>query len=393
MPLGNIVNDAARFRHLVKGHLRENLKKYLSEEDLIGKQGKDRIRLPVPIITIPRFRYGPNFGGVAQGDGEVGDVINPTGRKGEGSEGSNGPDEGDLINLEMPMSDLEDLLLEELKLPYLEPKGNQTIHTQKPIYKSIAEHGVQRNFKRTYKEALKRMAASGGYRPGDAVVPINKDFRYRAASAQPKLQSNAVLIYMLDVSTSVDTEKRRLCRLTNSWIQRVMGRYYPNVEERFIVHTTNAYEVEGSVFYGTKLGGGTHISSAFTKCAEIIQKDYPPQEWNIYLFYYSDGDNFKDDNNTALTLLEDMLLPNRRLPTVNMFCYGECSEGKDLFMSKLKRAFYLSTDKGNSILKRKTRPAKLLDDDTIFPTLKIFLNKHQIPFYQAGEYIQSTDKT
>src|SRR3989344_3783783 len=130
MPLGNILNDAARFKRIVKGQIRkkENLKKYLSQEDLIGKQGQDKIRIPVPIITIPRFRYGPNLGGVAQGDGEVGDPIYPYDSQGEGTEGSNDPDTGDIMNLEMPMSELEDLLLEELGLPNIEPKGNRTVH-------------------------------------------------------------------------------------------------------------------------------------------------------------------------------------------------------------------------------------------------------------------------
>lgn len=379
MPLGNILNDAARFKRIIKGQIKkkENLKRYLSREDLIGKQGQDKIRIPVPVITIPRFRYGPNLGGVAQGDGEIGDVIFPGEQDGTGAEGSDGPDNGEIMNLEMPMSELEDLIMEELGLPNIEPKGNRTIHTQKPIYKSIAEQGVQRNFKRTYKEALKRMAASGDYRPGDAVVPIRRDFRYRAASARPDLQSSAVLIYIMDVSGSMGYEERRLCRLTNSWLQRIIGRHYDNLEERFIVHTTNAYEVEGSVFYGTKLEGGTHASSAFEKCIEIIKKEYSPEEWNIYGFYYSDGGNFEDDNDKAIALLGNMLLP-----AINMFCYGECSSGKELFMYEIGKKFKLYGGDGSNIPKRKIRLANLMDDDDILETLRTFLAKEDLPFYQ-----------
>ncbi|MDP3698327.1 MAG: DUF444 family protein [Nanoarchaeota archaeon] len=384
MPLGNIVNDAARFKRIIKGQIRkkENLKRYLSREDLIGKQGRDKIRIPVPIITIPRFRYGPNQGGVAQGDGEVGDLIYPYDNEGEGMEGTDDPEKGDLMNLEMPMSELEDLLLEELGLPNIEPKGNRTIHTQKPIYKSIAEQGVQKNFKRTYKEALKRMAASGEYRPGDpVVVPVNRDFRYRAASAQPDLQSSAVLIYMLDVSGSMGYEERRLSRLTNSWLQRIIGRYYDNLDERFIVHTTNAYEVEGPVFYGTKLEGGTQASSAFEKCADIIKKEYSPEEWNIYCFYYSDGGNFEEDNDKAIALLGNMLLP-----AINMFCYGECnSDGKELFRYEIGKKFKLYDKDGSNIPKRKIRLSNLLGDDDILETLRTFLAKDKLPFYQARE--------
>ena len=381
MSLGNITSDSARFKRLIKGHVRkkENLKRYISRDELIGKKGDENIRIPVPIINIPRFRYGRNLGGVAQGDGDIGDIIDPHHSGGGGTAGSNDSDTGDLMDLEISLNELEELVLEELGLPCIEPKGNQTIHTIKPIYKSIAEQGVQRNFKRTYKEALKRMTASGNYQPGNAVIPITKDFRYRAASYQPDLQSSAVLFYMLDASGSMGDEERRLCRITNSWVQRIIGRYYQNLEERFIVHTTNAYEVEGPVFYGTRLNGGTNASSAFEKSIEIIQKDYPPEQWNIYLFYYSDGGNFEEDNDKAIALLGNMLLP-----AINMFCYGECnSEGKELFMYEIGKKFNLNSNKGSDIPRRKIRTSTLMDDGDILETLRTFLTKDKLPFYQT----------
>ena len=380
MPLGNITSDSARFKRLVRGHVRkkENLRKYISRDELIGKQGNEKIRIPIPVINIPRFKYGIwDVGGVGQGEGEEGDLLFDPDTSSE-KEGSNGPDQGDLMDVEMPVSELEKLLMEELGLPYIEPKGNHTIHTQRPIYKSIAEQGVRRNFKRTYKEALKRMTASGNYEPGDAVIPVRRDFRYRAVSSQPDLQSSAALIYMLDVSGSMGEEERRLCRMANSWLQRIIGRYYQNIEERFIVHTMNAYEVEGSVFYGTQLAGGTLASSAFQKSIEIIQKNYPPEEWNIYLFYYSDGENFEEDNDKAMALLRNMLLPN-----INMFCYGECSKGKELFMYEMAKRFNLNSNKGSNVPRKKIRTSTLMDDDDILETLRTFLTKDNLPFYQT----------
>ncbi|MEK6940180.1 MAG: DUF444 family protein [Nanoarchaeota archaeon] len=382
MPLGNITSDSARFKRLVKGYVRkkENLPRYISRDELIGRKGHQKIRIPVPVINIPRFRYGKNMGGVAQGDGDIGDIIDPHGSSQPGTGSSNDPDFGDLMDVEISVSELEELLLEELGLPYIEPKGNHTIHTQRPAYKSIAEQGVQRNFKRTYQEALKRMTASGDYQPGDAIVPIRRDFRYRAASYQPDQQSSAALIYMLDVSGSMGEEERRLCRMANSWLQRIIGRYHHNLEERFIVHTMNAYEVEGSVFYGTRLAGGTMTSSAFQKSIEIIQKNYPPEEWNVYLFYYSDGGNIEEDNDKAIALLGNMLLP-----AVNMFCYGECSKGQELFMYEMGKRFNLNSDKGSDVPRKKIRTSTLLGDDDILETLRTFLTKDNLPFYQTKD--------
>lgn len=367
MPSGNITRDSARFKRLVKGHVRkkENLSRYISRDELIGKKGNEHIRIPVPAINIPRFKYGKNIGGVGQGDGDIG-------------EGTDDPDAGDLMDVEIPFSELEEMVFEELGLPYIEPKGNHAIHAQKPVYKSIAEQGVQRHFKRTYREALKRMSASGEYRPEDAVIPIRRDFRKRAASYQPKLESSVVIFNVLDASPSMEEEQLRLCRMANFWTENIIERYYDHHEERHIIHSTSAYEVEKPIFYQRKLIGGTHASSAFLKCAEIIKKDYPSDEWNIYIFYYSDGGNSEEDNDKALAILGNMLLPH-----INMFCYGECSSGKELFMYEMGKRFNLHSNKGSDTPRRKIRTSTLLDDDDILETLRTFLAKDNHPFYQA----------
>jgi uncharacterized sporulation protein YeaH/YhbH (DUF444 family) len=65
-----------RFRKIVRGKIRENLQKYISQGELLGKQGKDVVSIPVPQIDIPRFRFGDKQqGGVGQGDGDPGDPI------------------------------------------------------------------------------------------------------------------------------------------------------------------------------------------------------------------------------------------------------------------------------------------------------------------------------
>lgn len=379
MPLGNITSDSARFKRIIKGHIKqkENLKKYISRDELIGKKGNETIHIPVPVITIPRFRYGKNVGGIGQGDGEIGDVIDPNYSGNSGSEGSSSPDSG-YMDVEISVSELEEILFEELGLPYMEPKGNHAVHTRKPVYKTIAEQGVQRHFKRTYKEALKRMSASGEYQPGDAVIPIRRDYRYRAASYQPDKQSNAVIFNLRDASPSVSEEEMRLFGLINFWIDKFIGRYYDAVENRHIIHSSSAYEVEKPVFYQRRLMGGTLASSAFQKTIEIIQKEYPPQEWNIYVFYYSDGGNEESDNDKAFALLGNMLLPS-----VNMFCYGESSKGKELFMYEMAKRFNLNSNRGSDMPRRKIRTATLMSDDDVLETLRTFLAKDNLPFYQT----------
>ena len=67
--------------------------------------------------------------------------------------------------------------------------------------------------------------------------------------------------------------------------------------------------------------GGTMISSAYKLAAQLIDEHYPSDEWNIYPFHFSDGDNWSMDD--TLTCVE--LLKKEILPKVNLFAY-HCPE-------------------------------------------------------------------
>ena len=71
-----IQNDHARFKDIVRGKIKSNLKSYIKKGELIGKQGKDTITIPVPRIDLPNFRFGgASQGGVGQGPGQPGDPV------------------------------------------------------------------------------------------------------------------------------------------------------------------------------------------------------------------------------------------------------------------------------------------------------------------------------
>ena len=48
---------------------------------------------------------------------------------------------------------------------------------------------------------------------------------------------------------------------------------------------------------------------------KIIEREFPPAEWNIYFFQFSDGDNWGEDNESCLNFLTEHLLP-----VCNLFC-------------------------------------------------------------------------
>lgn len=74
--ISRIDKDHSRFREIVRGKIRQNLRKYISRGDLMSRKGKDTVTIPMPQIDIPRFTLGGNQkSGVGQGEGEPGDPV------------------------------------------------------------------------------------------------------------------------------------------------------------------------------------------------------------------------------------------------------------------------------------------------------------------------------
>ena len=81
-------------------------------------------------------------------------------------------------------------------------------------------------------------------------------------------------------------------------------------------HDVNAKEVDKHTFYHLREDGGTKISSAFKTAKQLLDSHYSPDEWNIYLFHFSDGDNSSEaDSRDCVKILKEQLLP-----VANMIC-------------------------------------------------------------------------
>ena len=336
----SIREDQNRFKNIVKGRVRSDFKKYVSNGELIGKQGDEFVKIPIPRIEIPTFRYGPNEQeqGVGQGDGESADG---SGQKGQGGKGEAGEQPGEhMLEVEVSMDELADILGEQLELPRIMPKGAKNIVTEKNKYTGLAPVGPEglRKFKQTYKKALARNISSGTYNPDDPViVPIRQDFRYRTIKKSQQPQTKAVVIYMMDVSGSMGDEQKEIVRLESFWINTWLKKYYKGLETRFIIHDASAKEVNEETFFRTSESGGTLISSAYKLCQQMILSDYSLSEWNIYPFHFSDGDNWSgEDTRLCLQLLREFFLPN-----VNVFSYGqvESKYGSGQFLKDLQKEF------------------------------------------------------
>lgn len=363
-----IDQDVGRFKRIIRGKVRENLKKYVTQSEMMGKQGKDTVSIPIPQIDIPRFKLdGSKGGGVGSGEGEAGDPV--SGQQGEGEGGGQaGNQEGQhALEVEISFDEFVEIMAEELELPNIEPKGNEEIQSLKGRYRGITHVGPNslRHFKRSYKEALKRQISAGEYDPDDPiVVPIKKDLRFRSREIVPEPITNAVIILMMDVSGSMEDEQKEIVRVTSFWIDTWLRNHYKGLKTRYIIHDTVAREVDKDTFFRIRESGGTVISSAYKLCAQMIQNEYPVDQWNIYPFHFSDGDNWSErDNEECIRIVKDVLVP-----ASNLFCYGQVESryGSGKFIKELMKNF------GEE---EKVTLSKIEDKNAILGSIKEFLGK------------------
>jgi uncharacterized sporulation protein YeaH/YhbH (DUF444 family) len=319
-----IKRDHSRFRKIVKGKIRDNLRKYVSGGEMPVPKGDGTFRIPMPSIETPHFKFGEKSeGGMGQGDGKAGDPVDGQEGEGEAGQGEAGEGEGKKeLEVDLSLEELASILGEELELPNIEPKGAKTIESTTQRYSSIGLVGPDslKHFKRSYREALKRQVATGSYdEKNPIIIPIKSDMRYRSSSTKVEFENSAVVIYMMDVSGSMGDEQKEIVRTESFWINLWLKSQYKDIEIRYIIHDATAKEVDEETFFKTRESGGTLISSALKLCREIIETDYNPAEWNIYPFHFSDGDNWSTDD-TKLCL---EILDNDIIPASNVFCYGQ----------------------------------------------------------------------
>lgn len=364
----NIEQDYQRFRQIIRGKIKQDLKKYISNRELIGKKGKDLVSIPVPQIELPEFRFGrKSQGGVGQGDGEPGTPIAP-GDPGDenGGEAGNAPG-NHILEVDMTIEELAQILAEELELPRIQRKGSNKIQTEKDRYSGISRVGPEslRYFRRTYKEALKRQIVSGEYNSlNPLIIPIHEDKRYLSWKVKQCPESNALVIYMMDVSGSMGDTEKEIVRIELFWIDTWIRSQYKGVVIRFITHDAVAREVDRETFFHTRESGGTVISSAYELCENIIEDEYPSELWNIYVFHFSDGDNWAGgDTAHCINLLKTKILPK-----VNLFGYGqiESDSGTGQFGRELESGIKTTDNFIVSYIKNK---------ESIYQSIKDFLGK------------------
>ncbi len=147
------------------------------------------------------------------------------------------------------------------------------------------------------------------------------DLRFRSRIKVPVPTTKAVMFCVMDVSGSMDEQRKELSKRFFILLYLFLTRHYDKIELVFIRHHTQAQEVTEDEFFHATETGGTVVSSALVLLDEIIQARYPTNEWNLYVAQASDGDNWHHDSSRCTEILE-----NKILPLVRYFAYVQVAQ-------------------------------------------------------------------
>lgn len=325
--------DRARNRELVKEIMKKHLPDIITEEIIFNTSGKRKVKVPMRSVKEWRFIYSNRNEGIGQGEGnQPGDVIGSVDEDGAGDktkpgEGSN--EAGDIIisEMEIDLDEILDLMFEDLGLPFLERKKFHEIEVESESkWEGLRQQGIEPrlDFEESFIEKLKRQkmleAKLAKLNPDSdearqlqdelrkTPFPFHEeDLRYHRITTKTKEESNALIIAIMDISGSMDEDKRYLAKAFLFILYHFIKTKYRRAEIRFIGHHTEAFEVNEHDFFNLSDSGGTHISSGPVKALDLIKTLYPPELWNIYGVHCSDGENYVSDNERAVDAYKEFV--------------------------------------------------------------------------------------
>lgn len=299
--------DQERHREKVKQAIKENLADLVSDESIVMSDGRQIVKIPIRSLDEYRFRYNFNKGrqsGTGDGDTQVGDLVaqgRPDGQKGKKDQGAGDSPGVDYFEADVALEDIQSLLFSELELPNLAPKAAERVVTTDIEFRDVRKKGLMGNIdkKRTLLSAIRRNQL---HDTGETRI-IPDDLRFKTWDEVVKPDSNAVVLALMDTSGSMGLFEKYCARTFFFWMSRFLRTKYDNVEIRYISHHTEAHEVSEEHFFTKGESGGTICSSAYEYALKLIERDYPPEQYNLYPIHFSDGDNLTSDNEKCTKLV------------------------------------------------------------------------------------------
>ncbi len=345
-----------RFLRRFKGQIHKAVADAISGRKVADLERGEKISIPARDLSEPVFHHGT--GGerhhIHPGNKEfvTGDRLDrPAGGTGGGSS-SSASREGESLDdfvFELSKEEFMDVFFQDLALPDLVKKQlaavpevkriragfvsqgnpsnlNVVRSMKKAVSRRLSMAAVPREALREAEEALAELECLGlGASPAAddlreeierlkariAAVPFidTWDLRYAHRIDQPQPSSQAVMFCLLDVSGSMDENRKNIAKRFFMLLYLFLTRGYEHIDLVFIRHHTVAREVAEEDFFSSRESGGTVVSSALILMRDIILARYPSAAWNIYAAQASDGDNWEDDSPRCKDLLIQSILP------------------------------------------------------------------------------------
>ncbi len=284
----------------------------------------------VPTTTEPKFYHDDSLSDDEEqqtggsGEGEEGEVIGKQKvdpHQGEGEGEGAGQGESGEHDIATDAQELGKILTEEFQLPNLKNKGHKRSLT-KYTYELTdrnREFGQLIDKKATIKQVLKTNILLGNIKESEFFDPENlvinpKDKIYRIMSKEKDFEAQAIVFFIRDYSGSMQGAPTELVvsqhLMIYSWL---MYQYQNNVATRFIVHDTQAKEVpDFYTYYKYQVAGGTEVYPAFELLNKIIEEEQLAKEYNIYVFYGTDGDDWEQSGEKMIAALKQALTYTNR---------------------------------------------------------------------------------
>lgn len=338
----------------VRGAIKENIKNG-NISDITSGDGQNVI-VPKKDISEPWFHHsrGGNTERVYPGNKEyvTGDQI-PKPDNGEGG-GSGSGDGDDDFQFMISKKEYMDIFFEDLELPDLIKKQLSTINETKLKRMGFSVDGVpsRLNYIRSLKQSIGRRAALRNPKKrklnelenqlADIMYSYAETFNIVPAEVYDKMQdlvsqieaikrkikavpfidtidlrynrfeivniptTRAVMFMLMDVSGSMDENKKELAKRFYMLLYIFLSRTYKHIDIVPIRYHTDAKEVDEQEFFYGKETGGTLLSPALELAQDIMKERYD-STWNIYYCHASDGDNSVGDTEECVKCLNDIL--------------------------------------------------------------------------------------
>src|SRR5579871_1357722 len=315
-----------RFIKRYRAQVREAVGRAIASRRIDEVDRDASISIPARDLQEPTFSHGRGGRrvGVLPGNKEfvTGDeIMRPPsgGGRGSGSQASNEGEGEDEFRFRLSREEFLELFFSDMELPDLVKTQLASISAQKSVRAGWSSDGTPSNLSivRTMRESIaRRIALAAPYRRRlrevDAEIAALKaegghpfrmlellaerdvlksriarqpfieelDLRYNNRVLRPRPIAQAVMFCIMDVSGSMDENRKDLAKRFFILLHLFLTRHYEHIEVVFIRHHTSAQVVDEEQFFHSTESGGTVVSTALELTNAEIDANFPLDQWN-----------------------------------------------------------------------------------------------------------------